>query len=128
MQIKLFNAAQKRKAIEAITKAPPDHVAEIRQKKRTLEQNALLWRLLAITAQAVPWQVNGSKTMLTAAEWKDIFTASVKQETRLAKGVRGGFVMLGLHSSTMTVSQMGDLIAFIEHFLAEKGVSTDVSE
>ena len=125
MQIKLFNAAQRRKAIDAINGAPENYVVEIKQRTRSLDQNSMLWRLLTITSQNVPWQVNGSKVMLSPDDWKDIVTASLHQEHRIARGIRGGFVMLGKSTSRMTVDQMTQMIEFLYAFLAENGVVVD---
>jgi hypothetical protein len=125
---KLFSPRQRSLAIEAVRNAPEHCVVEIKPRTRTLDQNAMLWRLLTITSRNVPWKVNGEDTLLTPDEWKDVFTASLSQEHRIAKGIRGGFVMLGKSTSRMTVSQLSELIEFIYGFLAEHGVVVDVQE
>lgn len=127
-QYKLFSPRQRSLAIEAVRTAPEHCIVEIKQRTRTIDQNAMLWRLLTIASQNVPWQVNGSEVMLSPEDWKDIFTASLKQENRIAKGIQGGFVMLGQSTSRMTVSQLSELIEFIHSFLAEQGVEIDVQE
>lgn len=66
--------------------------------------------------------------MLSPEDLKDIFTASLHQELRIAKGIQGGFVMLGRSTSKMTVSQMTAMIEFIYSFLSEQGIEVDVSE
>jgi len=86
----------------------------------------MLWRLLTITSQNVPWVVNGKQETLAAEDWKDIFTASLHQESRIARGIQGGFVMLGRSTSVMTVQLMTEQIEFIYSFLAEQGVDVDV--
>jgi hypothetical protein len=125
---KLFSPRQRSLAIEAVRNAPEHCVVEIKPRTRTLDQNAMLWRLLTITSRNIPWKVNGEDTLLTPDEWKDVFTASLSQEHRIAKGIRGGFVMLGKSTSRMTVSQLSELIEFIYGFLAEHGVVVDVQE
>jgi hypothetical protein len=121
----LFSPRQRQAAIEAVRTAPEHYIVEIKPKTRTLDQNAMLWRLLTIASDQIPWQVNGSDVMLSPDDWKDIFTASLHQENRIAKGIRGGFVMLGKSTSRMTVSQLSELIEFIVHFLAENGIVVD---
>lgn len=125
---KLFSPQQRSRAIEAVRTAPEHYVVEIKERTRSLDQNALLWRLLTITSKKVPWTVNGGEAMLSPEDWKDIFTASLHQELRIAKGIQGGFVMLGRSTSKMTVSQMTAMIEFIYSFLSEQGIEVDVSE
>lgn len=123
---KLSSLGQRQLAIQAVSQAPNDHVVIVKQRTRSIDQNAMLWRLLTELSKAIPWQVNGEFEMLSADEWKDIVTASLSQEKRIARGINGGFVMLGKSTSVMTVSQMTELIDFIYSFAAEQGVVLDV--
>lgn len=125
---RLFSPQQRLRAIEAVRTAPEHHVVEIKERTRSIEQNAMLWRLLTITSKQVPWSVNGHEAWLSPDDWKDIFTASLHQEMRIAKGIRGGFVMLGRSTSRMSVSEMTAMIEFIYSFLAEQGIEVDVQE
>ena len=122
---KLFSPRQRSLAIEAVRTAPEHYIVEIKPRTRSLEQNAMLWRLLTITSQSVPWTVNGVETMLTPEDWKDIFTASLHQENRIARGIRGGFVMLGRSTSKMSITQMTELIELVYQFLTEQGIVID---
>ncbi len=63
----------------------------------------------------------GWRRRLTSEDWKDVLTASLKQQDAVP-GVDSGFVLLGSHTSKMTVQEMMDLITLIEAFGAEKGV------
>ena len=122
---KLFSQRQRSLAIEAVRNAPEHCIVEIKQRTRTIDQNAMLWRLLTLASRHVMWSVNGQETVLSPEEWKDVFTASLIQEQRIARGIRGGFVMLGKSTSRMTVSQLSELIEFIHSFLAEQGVEIE---
>lgn len=113
-------------AIEAVRLAADNFVVELKPRTRSTDQNAMLWRLLTITSKNVPWVVNGIQETLAPEDWKDIFTASLHQESRIARGIQGGFVMLGRSTSVMTVQAMVELIEFIYSFLAEQGVDVDV--
>ena len=124
-QYKLFSLRQRSLAIEAVRNAPEHCIVEIKQRTRTIDQNAMLWRLLTLASRHVMWSVNGQETVLSPEEWKDVFTASLHQEQRIARGIRGGFVMLGKSTSRMTVSQLSELIEFIHSFLAEQGVEIE---
>jgi hypothetical protein len=125
---KLFSPKTRQMAIDAIREAPEHFVVEIKPRTRSLDQNAMLWRLLTIVSKSVPWVVNGQKMMLEPEDWKDIFTAGLHQENRLAKGIRGGVVCLGLSTSKMSVGKMTELIEFIYAFMAEQGLEIDLQE
>ena len=108
---------------ELVRQAPDGHYFTPPQEPtRNLEQNAKLWACLSDIAAQVQWPVNGRLERLTPEEWKDILTASLYQEQRMAQGVRGGYVMRGRRTSRMTVRQMSELIEFVLAFGAEQGV------
>ncbi|BBL73189.1 recombination protein NinB [Methylomagnum ishizawai] len=106
------------RALEAVRTAPEGYVVEVRQKTRSLEQNALMWSMLAEISQRVCWHGE----WLTAENWKDVFTAALKRE-KVVPGIGGGFVVLGQHTSRMTRREMGDLIELMHAFAAEQGVA-----
>jgi len=118
----LTNPLARRNAADAVTHAADGAVCEIRPRTRSLQQNARLWSMLSDIARQVPWQVNGKTQALAAEEWKDIFTASLREEHRIAQGLRGGFVMLGRPTRRMTVAEMTELIELISAFGAEREV------
>lgn len=92
------------------------------KSKRSLEQNAKMWAMLGDVADQVEWPVDGQLQRLTAEDWKDILSAGIHKEQRVAQGVDGGFVVLGQRTSKMTVGEMVELIEFISWFGAERGV------
>lgn len=112
----LINPQVRRNAAQAVMQAPEDYRVEIRQRTRSLDQNSLMWSCLNDLARQVEWPLNGKLEKLTADDWKDLMSASLWQENRIAQGVRGGFVMLGRSTSRMTVSQMADLISLCHAF------------
>lgn len=85
--------------------------------RRTLDQNARLWPMLQDVARQVDW--HGQK--LTKEDWKEMFTASLRQQ-RAVPGIDGGFVILGASTRRMTVREFSDLIELILAFGAEHGV------
>ena len=89
---------------------------------RSLEQNAKMWAVLADIARQVKWFADGKEQYLTAEDWKDILTAGVKKNQRIAQGIEGGFVMLGQRTSKMRVGEMVELIEFALWFGTERGV------
>lgn len=92
------------------------------KSKRTLEQNAKMWAMLTDIAEQIDWVVDGRQQKLEPEEWKDILTAGLKQELRVAQGISGGVVLLGQRTRKMTVKQMSDLIELMNAFGAERGV------
>lgn len=122
MRIRLTPHTRQR-AIEQLRNAPDGwFVMPPVEPNRTLATNSKMWAMLNDIAKQVPWSVNGSMMKLDPAELKDIFTASLNQEQRLAAGLRGGVVLLGEHTSSMGQRKMGDLIELMYSFGAEKGV------
>lgn len=114
----LLNDLQRSKAIIAVKTAPDSYVCTIKEPTRSLEQNAKLWPLLHEIAEQVDWY--GEK--LTAEDWKDIFTASLRKAKVVPNLDSSGFVVLGLSSSRLTKTEFSDLIELILAFGAEKGV------
>lgn len=89
---------------------------------RTIEQNSKMWAMLNDVSEQVDWQVDGALVKLTAEEWKDIFTASLKKQTKVAKGIDSGFVILGASTKKMGVKAMSELIEVMYAFGSEHDV------
>jgi hypothetical protein len=90
---------------------------EIRPEKRSDAQNRRLWAMLSDISQQVEWY--GRK--LTPSDWKNMFTAALKQYDTVP-GIEGGTVVLGQSTSKMTKKEMGDLQTLMEAFGAKQGV------
>lgn len=118
----LVSPLVRRNAAHAIANAPDGHRVEIRPKTRTLAQNDLLWSVLTDISKQVSFVVNGESVKVSPEEVKDILTAGLKRETRMAMGIDGGMVILGQRTSKMTIRQMTELIELAHAFGAEKGV------
>lgn len=96
---------------------------EIRPEKRSDAQNRRLWAMLTEISVQVDWY--GHK--LTAEEWKDVFSASLKR-TKVVPGLDGGFVVCGQSTSKMTKAEMTELQDLMEAFGAEQGVKFTAPE
>lgn len=92
------------------------------QPNRTLDQNRKFWAMLNDIAEQVSWPVDGRDQRLEPDEWKEIVTAGLRKNQRVAAGIEGGFVMLGSRTSRMTIAEMAELIEFIQWFGTERGV------
>ncbi|NLZ11648.1 MAG: recombination protein NinB [Alcaligenaceae bacterium] len=118
----LVSPIVRRNAAYAIANAPEGYRCELRPKTRTLAQNDMLWSIMTDISRQVDFVVNGALVKVSPEEVKDILTAALKRETRMALGIDGGMVLLGQRTSKMTVKQMTELIELAHAFGAEKGV------
>jgi hypothetical protein len=92
---------------------------EFKKPRRSVPANDLMWSRLTEIAQQVTW--HGQK--LSPADFKDMFTASLRK-ARVVPGIDpGSFVLLGLHTSDMSKEEMGLLLDLIDAFAAEHGVT-----
>ena len=106
-------------AIEAVRNAPDGYLMTLQPPKRSLEQNAKLWAMLTDVAAQVVWY--GLK--LTAEDWKDVLSASLRKEMRTVPNVDGnGLVVLGMRTSQMSMRELGELIELIYAFGASHEV------
>lgn len=89
----------------------------VKQNRRSLGQNSLMWALLSDISRQVEWHGQ----MLSKNDWKWIFTAAVRRQ-RMVPGIDGGMVYLGEPTSGMSKQELADLIELIYHFGAERSV------
>lgn len=92
------------------------------QSIRSHDQNARMWAMLTDLSKQVKWPVDGELQWLTKEDWKVIMTAGLVRHQRIAKGIEGGFVMLGSSTSKMPKAQMTELLELMFAFGAEHGV------
>lgn len=114
---RLVHDTARRLAAAQCQLAPDGYVCEIKPANRTLDQNSLLWPLLAEISNQVDWY--GKK--LTPDEWKDVFTAGLKRN-KVVPGIDGGFVVVGASTSKMDKKTFSELIELIYAFSVEHGV------
>lgn len=123
----ILDSKAKRSGVAQIVAAlPKGSRVEIKPPTRTLGQNDLLHKLCTTVSEQIEW--NGKKRDVEA--WKDIFTAallSATHELDVVPGINGGFVLLGLHTSSLGKERCSDLIELIYAFGAERGVDFDGS-
>jgi len=122
----IAHAEARRRAVEFVREAPAGYVVTVQEPTRNLEQNALMWVLLQAFADQLEWPVNGVMCRLAPEEWKDILTAAFRQELqRVAPGLNGGMVLLGMRTSKMGKRAFGEFIEFIHATAADRGVVLD---
>lgn len=120
--ILLTNAETRRRAVNWVMAAEKGSTFAYRGPKRTLAQNDYLHLLCTDVAIQVPW--NGKRRDVEA--WKDIFTAALlssRNELDVVPGINGGFVLLGMHTSSLSKAECDDLITLILAWGTEHGVN-----
>jgi hypothetical protein len=100
-----------------IEKAPKGYVAEVREPKRTLDQNDRMWAMLTDISVSMPL---GRRH--TPDDWKAIFMNACGWECQFVEGLDGRPFPKGFRSSHLTKSQMSQLIDFMQAFGDEHGV------
>jgi len=101
-----------------IEKAPHGAVLNIREAKRTTDQNNLMWALLSEISRAKP-----EGRMLTPDVWKSLFLHSLDHAQRFEMALDGkGMVPVGFRSSRLTKAQFSDLIEVIHEYAARHGI------
>lgn len=109
--------------MEAVRDAPDGYAVTIAEPTRNLAQNAAQWPLLEAFSQQLQWPVNGQMVYMSADEWKDVLTCCFRNETaRLAMGLDGGVVMLGMRTSKMTKREFSEWLEFLHIVAAQRGV------
>lgn len=127
--MRLVDSAVRERAAQECWDAPEGSVVRFGEPTRSLEQNALMWSVLAAFSEQTEWPVNGRMVKLSPDDWKDLLTAAFQNETaRLAAGLNGGVVMLGLRTSRMTKRQFSDWLEFLHATAVERGVTVYADE
>lgn len=114
----LANDDIRAKAVRWIRGVPKDTRLTFQAPRRSLEANAKMWAMLTEIAEQVVWY--GQK--LSADDWKDVLTASLRK-ARVVPGIDPGtYVPLGMRTSDMSKEEMATLIELIGAFGASHGV------
>lgn len=116
-KITLRNGRDRAQARKWLDACPVGYTLWFKPPTRTLPQNAQLWALLDEISAQVEWY--GEK--LSSEEWKDITTAALKKQ-RVVPGIDGGVVVIGAHTSQMSIEELSDLIELIRAFGSERNV------
>lgn len=124
MRFILAHDVARNRAAEAVKSAPDGYVVTLAEPTRNADQNALMWVYLQAFSDQLQWPVNGSMTRLTPEEWKEILSAAYRQyRPRVAAGLDGGMVMLGMRTSRMGKREFAEFMDFIEATAAVRGIN-----
>lgn len=126
---RLAHDEARRRAMACVAEAPEGYVVTVQEPTRSTDQNAAQWPILEAFAEQLQWPVNGAMVKLTAEEFKDVLTAAFQGETvRLAMGLNGGVVMLGLRTSQMGKRRFSEWLDFLNATAALRGVTVYADE
>jgi len=111
--VRLVGDATRRAACQLVMRAPEGWIVRVDRPGRTLRQSSRFW---AACGEAAKSGVTWSGTTHDKQGWHDLFLAGwcvVKQHPhRLLMGLEGELVTLARHSSTLSESEMGELLDY----------------
>lgn len=87
------------------------------KKTRSLQANAAMWAALTDISRQVVWHGN----RLSPEDWKEVISAGLRQQ-RAVPGIDGGFVVLGVRTSKMSIKEMANMIELAICFGEQNGV------
>ena len=127
-RFRLTSASARRFCLGYISNLPIDEshpiTIKVEEGGRTLAQNALLWPLLDCFATQVKWPVNGQMVSMSREDWKDVLSAAFKRETqRVAMGLDGGVVVLGIRTSRMHKEEFRQFVDYLHAVGKIRGVN-----
>jgi hypothetical protein len=117
----LNTPANREAAAKWCRNAPDGTQVEFREKRRTDDQNRLMWAELTTLARLRPYH-NGVR--MSPDTYKCMFMHVLGHETRFIPTMDGdGVFPLGMRSSRLTIPEMSDLIELLHLFAAREGVT-----
>ena len=120
----LANPLARANCLEAVKTAQDGFKVTIAEPSRTLDQNAAQWPILQAFSEQLTWPINGVMVKMDADDWKDVLTAAFKKETvRIAQGLDGGMVMLGMRTSKMSKKEFSEYLEFLNATAVLRGVN-----
>lgn len=111
------------KAVQGVMAAPDGYLLELREPKRSDEQNRALWGLLHQIQKQRPTH-NGVK--MSPELWKATFMQALGAEMVMLPTLDGdGFFPLGHRSSQLTKGQFADLLTLMLAWCAREGLTVE---
>ena len=124
----LDNPRLRAEALRVVGAAPVGYRVEIKEPKRTIDQNSRLWPLLTCFSLAKP-VINGIRRVHTPDQWKVILLSAWGREVQFLPGLDGSSVVpYGQSSSDLSVSEMVSFQDFIEATAAELDIDIQRQE
>ena len=120
-QTMILTQSNRWRAHQLIDKAPERYVMEVREPRRTGDQNAKMWAMISDVSRAKP---EGRRH--TPDDWKAIFMHACGHEVQFEQGIDGRPFPTGFRSSRLSKQQMSDLIECIYEYGSRHGVQWSV--
>ena len=108
---------QRELAKKLIDRAPPYAVLNVREAKRTTDQNSKLWAMLSDVSRSKP-----EGRMHTPEIWKALFMSACGHAVQFENGLNGQPFPVGFRSSRLSKSQMSDLLECVAEYGTRHGV------
>ena len=122
--ITLRTEGDRRKVMDWLRGCAFGYRIEVKEPKRSDEQNDRMWSMLGDIAKV--GTINGKQFKPEA--WKVIFMQAIGKESGFLPTLDGeSFFPSGFKSSDLTVREMSDLQTFMEVWAAENGVALKVA-
>lgn len=126
--IPLTNPTARQFAMRQIAAAPDNYVAIIKERTRTLDQNAKLHAMLTdISAQATYMGKRRSVEF-----WKGLFVSgwqiATGQAPEIVPGLEGEFINIRTSTTTLGVRKLAELIEYINAWAAGEGIRFSAPE
>lgn len=110
-------------AHRGVDKAPDGWTLELREAKRSDEQNRALWGLLGQIQKQRP-KHNGVR--MTTELWKEVFMQALGVEMLMLPTLDGdGYFPLGHRSSKLTKSEFANLLTLMLAWCAKEGLTVE---
>lgn len=120
----LSHAEARRRAVQDVQTAPEGFGVTVEEARRSLDQNAAQWPILAAFAKQKQAVINGRLEWISDEDWKDLLTAAFNQElTRVALGLDGRMVLLGQRTSKFGKGKFSEWLEFLNATAAQMGVT-----
>ena len=109
--------------VEKAARADGGMVLEIRDAKRTDDQNSAMWSILSQIQKQRPMH-NG--VQMDTETWKALFLHALGKEMRFVPTLDGSSMLpLGLRSSKLTKAEFSELIEFMLAWAATEGLTIE---
>jgi hypothetical protein len=119
----LISDGVRENAVEAVLNAPADYMVTVKQRNRSLDQNAMFHSLCSDLAKS-PVEWAGKRR--TLEQWKVLLvsghTKATDGEVEIVPGLESEFVNIRESTARMGVARASSLIEYTLAFCASKGV------
>lgn len=116
----IMSARERSRILQWVQRAPEGYRVEIKEPRRSTDQNAKMWACLSDIAS----QKTHHGVRLSPEDWKALFMSALRQEVRMVPNLDGnGFVTLGRSTSDLSKAEFSDLLEIIHEWGARNGVT-----